>query len=109
MPYRVRITPKAESDLQAIYRYLRSAAPVAARAWLQGMRKTIRSLDKYPERGRLAAESASFGEPVREVFYGRGNRGTYRILYSVTGNSVFVLHVRHGSMLPAEPHAGELF
>ena len=109
MAYRVIITPRAEADLQGIYRYLRKVAPDAARLWLNGMRRTIKSLEKFPERGRIASESASVGEPIREMFYGRGNRGTYRILYTVAEKTVFVLHVRHGSMLPAEWHPRELF
>jgi plasmid stabilization system protein ParE len=108
MAYRVIVTPRAEADVQAIYRYLLKAAPDAARAWLVGMRRTLKSLSRSPERGRLAPESASLtdpaaqpgGEPIRELFYGRGNRGTYRIFYIVMGSGVFVLHVRHGSMLP---------
>jgi plasmid stabilization system protein ParE len=92
-----------------VHGYLREAAPEAARRWVAGMRRTIESLGNFPERGRLASESASFGEPVREALYGRGNWGTYRILYAVTGDTVFVLHVRHGSRLPAEPGSGELF
>jgi plasmid stabilization system protein ParE len=108
MTYRVLIAPRAEGDLKRTYRYLRSTAPEAARGWIKGIRRTIQSVEKYPERGRLAPESASFGEPVRELFYGRGNRGTYRILYTVMGKTVFVVHVRHGSMLPAEPDTGEL-
>lgn len=109
MAYRVIITPRAEADLQAIYRYYQKAAPQAARAWLKGMRRTIKTLTKYPERGRLAQESHFFREPIRELLYGRGNRGTYRILYTVRGSAVFVLHIRHGSMLPAQPEPGELF
>lgn len=103
MTYRVLLTPQSETDIQMTYRYLRKAAPKAARAWLKGMRRMVKSLNRFPERGRFAPESASFDEPIREVLYGRGNRGTYRILYAVMGNTVFVVHVRHGSMLPVEP------
>lgn len=109
MKYRVLVTPRAESDLRMVYGYLREAAPEAARRWIRGMRRTIKSLGTFPERGPLAAESASFGEPVREILYGRGNRGTYRILYAVAGDAVYVLHVRHGSRLPEIPGSGELF
>ena len=62
-----------------------------------------KSLAQNPERTSLAAESTSFHEPIRELLYGSGNRGTYRILFVILGNSVFELHVRHGSMLPLEP------
>jgi plasmid stabilization system protein ParE len=101
--YRVIITPNAESELRAAYRYLRDQAPDAARAWVKGVRQKIRSLAHNPERAPLAPEGISFDDPIREVFYGRGNRGTYRILFAVLGPRVYILHVRHGSMLPVEP------
>ncbi len=51
----------------------------------------------------LARESVSFDEAIRELLFGTGNRGTYRILFTVIGKSVYILHVRHGSMLPLNP------
>ena len=100
MTFRVIVTPDAEADLKAAYMFIRRHVPHAARAWVTGARKTIKGLARYPERCTLAPESGSFGEPIRELLYGRGNRGIYRILFVVLGDSVFVLHVRHGSMLP---------
>jgi plasmid stabilization system protein ParE len=99
--YRVIITSEAENDLRKVYRYIRQqGAPQAARAWLTGARRKIKTLAENPERAHLASESTSFEEPIRELFYGSGNRGTYRILFVIIDISVFVLHVRHGSMLP---------
>jgi hypothetical protein len=52
------------------------------------------------------SESASFDQPIRELFFGSGNRGIYRFLFVVFAEeksvekSVYILHVRHGSMLP---------
>lgn len=109
MAYRVVIIPRAENDLRASHKYIRKAAPEATRKWLKKMRQIIGNLKKFPERGRIAPESAALDEPIREVLYGRGNRGTYRILYSVTSDTVFVLHVRHGSRLVAEPSPGDWF
>jgi hypothetical protein len=37
------------------------------------------------------------------LLFGTGNRGTYRFLFVVLDRSVFVVHVRHGSMLPLSP------
>ena len=104
MKYRVVITPDAEADLRKIHRYIRQhGAPQAGRAWLSGARKKIKTLAEYPERAHFAPESSSFDEPVRELLYGSGNRGIYRILFVVLDKSVFILHVRHGSMLPLKP------
>jgi plasmid stabilization system protein ParE len=100
---RVTVTPNAEAELRAAYRYIRKQAPDAALAWVKGARQRLRSLAQHPERAARAPESISFEEPIREVFYGSGNRGTYRILFTVIGQDVYVLHFRHGSMLPVEP------
>ena len=104
MKYRVIVTPDAEKDLRQVCRYIRShGAPEAARLWMTGVRKRIKTLATHPERAPLAPERTSFEEPIREPFYGSGNRGTYRILFVIIGNTVFVLHVRHGSRRPLEP------
>jgi len=100
MTYRVIITPEAETDLRTTYRYIRSQSPRAARDWIRRARRSAKSLARSPERCPLAPESASFDQPIRELFFGSGNRGTYRFLFVVLDKSVYILHVRHGSMLP---------
>ncbi|MGA7081504.1 MAG: type II toxin-antitoxin system RelE/ParE family toxin [Terriglobales bacterium] len=102
MTYRVIVTPAAETDLKTAYRYIRGYAPRAARDWIRRARQSARSLAHHPERCPLAPESASFDQPIRELFFGAGNRGTYRFLFVVfeEEKSVYILHVRHGSMLP---------
>jgi plasmid stabilization system protein ParE len=104
MRYRIVITPRiapdAEADLRNAYSYIRRDNLRAARAWLKGLRQRIKTLVQFPERCNRAPESASFNEPIRELFYGSGNRGTYRVLFVVLEKTVFVLHVRHGAMLP---------
>ena len=103
MTYRVIFTPEAETDLRTAYRYIRSQAPRAARDWIKRARKSANGLAHRPERCPLAPESTSFDEPIRELFFGTGNRGTYRFLFVVLDQSVYILHVRHGSMLPLSP------
>lgn len=103
MRYRVIITPEAETDLRSAASYIRRDNPRAARAWLKAARQRIRTLAQLPERCPLAPETTSFSEPIRELFYGHGNRGTYRILFVVFDKTVFVLHIRHGAMQPLKP------
>jgi plasmid stabilization system protein ParE len=102
--YRVIITLKAETDLKAAYRYIRSRAPDAARKWIRTARQCAKTLAQKPERCPFAPESTAFNEPVRELFFGSGNRGTYRFLFVVIKQTVYILHVRHGSMLPLSPN-----
>jgi plasmid stabilization system protein ParE len=102
MTYRVILTPAAESDLRTTYSYIRNQAPRAARDWIRRARQTAKSLAHHPERCPMAPESASFDQPIRELFFGSGNRGTYRLLFVVFDDetSVYILHVRQGSRLP---------
>ncbi len=106
MIYRVIITPEAETDLRTAYRYIRSYAPHAARDWIRRARQAARSLARRPERCPLAPESSSFDQSIRELLFGTGNRGTYRFLFVVIDRSVYVVHVRHGSMLSLSPRDG---
>ncbi len=103
LKHHVIITPDADEDLRAAFRFLRAeGSPQVARAWLNGIKKKIESLSDNPQRAHGAPDSGSFDEPIRELLYGSGNRGVCRILFTVFGRSVFILHVRHGSMLPIE-------
>ena len=103
MTYRVFIAPAAKSELREAYNFIRRDSPAAAGRWIKDARRRIRTLTRFPERCNLAPESASFPEPVRELFYGSGNRGTYRILFVIRNRIVWVLHVRHGSMDQLRP------
>ena len=102
MTYRVVLLPRAERDLRTMYEYIRRRAPRAAKDWLRRARKAASSLAHYPKRCSLAPETASFEQPIRQLLFGSGSRGTYRFLFTVDEEegTVYLLHVRHGSMLP---------
>jgi plasmid stabilization system protein ParE len=100
MQYRVIMSPEAKADLKGAHRYIRDRAPQAAKDWLRDVRSSIRTLSRFPERCPMAPESTFLQRPIRQLFFGKGSRGTYRILFTVTEKSVNVIHVRHGSMLP---------
>ena|ERR1017187_2054963 len=97
---RVVLTPEAEEGLRDAYLFVRRDSAVAARRWAKGAKRAIRPLSRFPARCPIAPESREFDRPIREPFYGSGNRGTYRILFTIIDRTVFVLHVRHGSMQP---------
>ena len=95
--------PEAKADLRLSAAYIRGDSPAAARRWLVQIKTRIATLARLPNRCPLAPEAASFGEPIRELLFGSGNRGTYRILFIIDISAVEVLNVRHGSMLPLTP------
>jgi len=96
MTYRVRLTPQAEADIEHIYRWILSEAPVRGAEWFNGLVEAIGSLSRNPERCALAPQSPLFEEPVRQLVYGKRG-GRYRILFAVRGETIEVLHVRHGA------------
>jgi plasmid stabilization system protein ParE len=103
MTFAVIVTPSAEHDLRQAYRCIRRDSPSAAARWIRTARKSIKSLASNPDRCPLAPESRSFEEPIRELFLSSGKRGTYRALFVVLRDTVYLLHVRHGSQDTLHP------
>ncbi len=82
---RIRWTPAAVADLQGIYDYLREHEPHLARPTVIEIRKSVRSLKKFPLRGREGRE-----EGTRELFY---RRLPHIIAYRVKDAAVEILHI----------------
>jgi plasmid stabilization system protein ParE len=100
MAFRVKTSAKAKRDLDAILAWLLSReAGEAGLRWFQGLREAVASLAHSPERCTLAPEDAVFPFEVRQLHYGRKPH-VYRVLYTIEGNTVSVLHLRHGRRRP---------
>jgi plasmid stabilization system protein ParE len=63
------------------------------------LQDAIASLAKFPERCPLAPENAAFPFEVRQLLYGYAPH-VYRILFTIEGQTVCVLHIRHGRRQP---------
>ena len=95
-PYRVIIQPNAEAEIEAAYLYRYARAPQAAAGWFAGLVEAINSLEQLPARCPLAPENAYVAEEIRRLLYG-ARRDVFRILFTIQGDAVQVLHVRHGA------------
>lgn len=95
MSYRVETTWNAESEAYEVYHHIAERSPQNAARWFHELRKAILCLEEFPERCALAPESEVFDEPIRQLIF-----GNYRCLFLMRGESVFVLHVRHGARRP---------
>jgi plasmid stabilization system protein ParE len=100
--YRVESTDKALVDAGEAYFWINEGSESAALRWYEGLMQAFRSLEKSPLRCPLAPESAFFEEEIRQLGYGR-----YRILFTVEGETVFVLRVRHGAREYLKPEEDE--
>lgn len=97
MPYQVKLTAKAEWDVDGILRWFHDQRATAAGGrWLGLLMARIDTLEKHPERCRLAAEADELGIELRELLIGK-RHGTFRILFVVTEQTVSILHIRHGA------------
>ena len=87
MAYHVEITPEAERDLDEAYRYIAEGSPLNALRWWRRF---------YVVAERPESEAVPF--EVRQKLYGK-----YRILFTIQGDRVIVLRVRHAARLPLPP------
>jgi plasmid stabilization system protein ParE len=97
--YRVEITSRAKGQAAEAFQWLAERSPTQAARWYNGLLRAIRSLERYPRRYPIAPENELFVEEVRQMLYGK-RAGTYRILYEIHGDIVYVTHVRHGARRP---------
>jgi plasmid stabilization system protein ParE len=96
MAFRVEITPKARQDADAILEWLLAQeAGEAGLRWFRKLEEALASLTQLPTRCRLAPENPSVPFEMRQLLYGHRPHA-YRILFTIEGEVVYVLHIRHG-------------
>ena len=98
MSYRVVITTEADNDARAIARWITQYSPEKAVHWFFDFLDATDSLQNFPARCPLARESSAKKE-VRQLLFGK-----HRILFSIEGATVRVLHVRHQRQKQLLPH-----
>lgn len=96
MAYRVEILPPALADVEEAWAWMHARSPTRAARWRNGLLEALQSLATFPERCGLAPENDIFDEEIRQLLYGK-RRGVYRVLFTIRGDVVTVLHVRHGA------------
>jgi len=99
MRYRVRPTRAALDDVVAIGEWIADQATRAeAGRWVSRVVAALSSLDEMPERCPIAPEDPEVEPEIRHLIL-----VPYRILFTLAGRDVFVLHVRHGHRRSASP------
>ena len=100
MKYRVRSTRQAGEDSAAILDWLMShdAGDPGIR-WFLALEAAIASLESMPHGCGHAPDAWEFAYEVRQLLFGRDPH-IYRILFTIDGDTVFILHIRHGRRAP---------
>jgi toxin ParE1/3/4 len=90
MARKVTWTESAWIDLEEVADYIDKDSPHYAGAFVREVRDAARSLAYLAERGRTVPE---FNDPsIRELFV-----RSYRLIYQVTGQTVYIVGFIHGA------------
>jgi plasmid stabilization system protein ParE len=99
MTFQVEITAPAEEQIEKAYLWYRNHDAAFADQWFRGLMNAVATLQESPRRCALALEHKLFPEEVRQLLYGRG-KAAFRVLFTVRGDIVYILLVRHASQSP---------
>jgi toxin ParE1/3/4 len=91
---KVRYTPRAFSDLEAIRIYISQYNPSAAGRVVALIEKIVTRLGDFPESAQRSDEL-----DARVAF---STRYPYRIYYRIKSDEVVILHIRHAARRPLE-------
>jgi len=99
MAFRIELSPRALQDLDDAYSFIAKDSPSAEKRWLNGIINAIYSLEVMPERCPVFDVPGPIQTLARSLLFGR-QQSIYRILFSITGDTVQVHLVRHGAREP---------
>jgi plasmid stabilization system protein ParE len=98
MSFEVINTARAEADiLRNAHWWAEHHSKPQAVVWVNTLRQQFRTLAEMPERFSLAPENEQFGYEIRQMLVGPGNKPSFRAIYTIVDQSVFVLTVRRGA------------
>jgi toxin ParE1/3/4 len=89
---RVRFTPRARGDLEAIIEYLSDKNLQGARNVRRVLEATINLIGNFPESGQLAGKEGVRALPV--------GRYPYLVYWIVEAGEAWVVHIRDGRRKP---------
>ena len=101
MTFEVLVTERAEQELNQAADWIARDAPDTAEKWFNGFVEAIVSLSEHPERCGLARENDRFPFDLRQLLYGR--RRNHRALFTIRGNAIVVLSIRHAAQPDVTP------
>jgi plasmid stabilization system protein ParE len=97
--FRVKVETEAKNNLRALYQNLQARNPGShyPGQWYYGIRVAIRDLATSAEQSGSAYEDRYFAEHIRQRLY-----DSYKILFTIRGDHVHVLHIRHQAQDPED-------
>lgn len=94
MCFVVRSSPRAESDTQRIYDWIRERSAQGAKRWWLAFEEACKRLSAQPNNFGLAPEAFQAGYDVRQILFQTIHGHPYRALYVIIEGEVRILRVR---------------
>ena len=92
--YRVEVTESAERDAFRIFEYIGEDSPSRAARWYGEIERQMSTLARSPRRCPVIPESAEIGVEYRYLIF-----GSYRTVFRIEGDTVWVVRIIHGAQL----------
>lgn len=93
MSYGLEITRRGKSDRDKCYDFIFERSPTGALHWLNAFEAAVTALLTEPHFGE-APESDDHKETIRQKLFKTRYGKTYRLLYLIRGDVIFIIHVR---------------
>ena len=104
MTIRVIVLPQARGDINRNADWWAEHHSVEqALRWSDAIYDQIQTLADFPESNALSAENDDFPYEIRDKLLGLGSRPSYRGVFTIQGDTVFVLTVRRGAQFAVRP------
>ena len=98
MTFRVIVLPQARRDIDRNADWWADHHSVEqALQWSDAMYDQIETLADFPESNPLSAENDDFPYEIRDKLHGLGSRPSYRAVFTIKDDTVYVLTVCRGA------------
>lgn len=105
MSFRVVTTDQAEREMQSAFDWwAEHRSKRQADRWYIGLGKAIADLSENAESHGRSRECDLFPFEIRDILFGIGRRPTHRVVFTIRGEEVVVLTVRHVAQHDLSPH-----
>ncbi|WP_350213868.1 type II toxin-antitoxin system RelE/ParE family toxin [Botrimarina sp.] len=94
MRLRVVKSPRAAGSVIATSQWIAQRSLEGAERWLDALESTLELLSTQPTARGVAPESERFEETIRQMPFATRSGLKYRVLYTVRGETIFVVAVR---------------
>lgn len=90
----VSVLPRAQSDVQTIFDWIGERSPQGASTWYASFESALLLLKQNADSYGEAVEASHFDRPLKQCLFKTAKGRTYRFVFLIEGDEVFVLRVR---------------